>query len=216
MRRGCRILGQVKRLVILLAAILPLLGQGGTGAFVHSLTNLQVERKGDDLTGILTLIDNGKTVEVAKRAIRGWIVTDGTRAVYSSTGGAGGYEGEGQSLWLYAPGLAPRKLTAQKFAISDVKEVAVGHNRALVLVMEDGGLGATHIAVIDPKRGLLLTASKARLLRIDGVSVLVGYQREGDWEKLANGTDIPPFRTQSYDLRQIYDRISTTKSTGKK
>ncbi|WP_031496447.1 hypothetical protein [Bryobacter aggregatus] len=193
------------KVLAMMAAIPLLLFSQGSPAYA----DLHVEHAEGAFTGPLWATDHGKPVKIANRAYRGWILSDGTQIAYTGTDGAGGYENEGQSLWLYGPGGKSRKLTAQRYAISDLKEVMVGRNRALLLLMEDGGLGASHIAVVDTKRGQLLRVSKAKLLRVDGSSIVLGFYQEEDWEKLANGVEVKPTRTRSYDLRKLYGQVQS-------
>jgi hypothetical protein len=160
----------------------------------------------DDVSGQLWVTVGGRNVKVAASAVKFWVLAGKREIVYSGTDGAGGFENEGQSLWSYARAGKSRKLLAEKYVIEDVKEFVTAAKRGLLVSMRDGGLGASHVAVVDPARGEVFSASQARILSADAGTLRLGFYREGDWEKLNSGTSVAPFREQRYDLNQLLSR----------
>ena len=153
-------------------------------------------RKGDQESGTLWVSFGGKEIRIADHAVRVWVIGHGEQLVFSGTDGAGGYENEGQSLWLYEPQMKPRKLLAEYYAIDGIQETVTSTGKkALVVSMRDGGLGASHLAVVDPARGEVFAVSKAKLIRQDGDVLVVGFFKEDDWEPLNEGKKVVPMRT---------------------
>jgi hypothetical protein len=128
---------------------------------------------------------------------------------YARADGAGGYENEGQSLYIWAPGYKDgRKVLAEYFQIQSVEALAARSGRTVLeVVMRDGGLGATHVAFADPDHGELYRADGAEVIRRDAGSVWVGSFRDEDWEVLAQdaGT-VHPVRTERFDLDALLRR----------
>jgi hypothetical protein len=69
--------------------------------------------------------------------------------------------------------------------------------------MRDGGLGASHIAIVDPNRGEVFVEQKARVLHRKGDVLVLGYFHDEEWESLANGINVRPYRTKSLSLSVI-------------
>jgi hypothetical protein len=157
----------------------------------------------DDASGELWVSVGGEKTKVASGAVKFWVIDGGRQIVYSGTDGAGGFENEGQSLWSYVPAGKPRKLLAEKYMIQDVKEFTVGAKKGLIVEMRDGGLGASHVAVVDVARGEVFSASQVRVLRMEGGALRLGFYREGDWEQLNAGKSIVPYRERQYDLNKV-------------
>jgi hypothetical protein len=72
--------------------------------------------------------------------------------------------------------------------------------------MRDGGLGASHVAVVDPHRGEVFAARKARLLYRKNDVIVIGHYRDQDWEAMARGKAISPCRTERYNLIRLLRR----------
>ena len=168
------------------------------------IRSVRVDRA-DSGAGPLFVLFDGKDIKVADEALKAWIIDGGRQLVFSGKDGAGGYEGEGQSLRLYNPRTGKlRKILSEYFAIDEVQEAttSIGKN-ALIILMHDGGLGASHLAVVDPGRGEVFAISKAKLLRKAGDMILVGFFRDEDWEAMIKGKSIEPYRTGRYNLNQL-------------
>src|SRR2546423_11317706 len=99
----------------------------------------------DSAAGPLRATIDRTTVKIADQALAFWIIEGGRRIAYSATDGAGGFEGEGQSLWLYdAARKQRRKILSEYFAIEGVEETVTRRGlKALIVRMRDGGLGAS-------------------------------------------------------------------------
>src|SRR3954462_7076427 len=62
-------------------------------------TKVRIENKA--VFGSLFVTIDGTEKNISDQAQQAWIINDGQHVVYSSGKGAGGFEGEGQSLHLY-------------------------------------------------------------------------------------------------------------------
>jgi hypothetical protein len=74
--------------------------------------------------------------------------------------------------------------------------------------MRDGGLGASHLAIVDPRRGEVFSRSQVKLLRREGDMIVVGRYREDDWERLAHGISVAPASAERYDVDTVMRRAS--------
>jgi len=166
----------------------------------------RIETAQDQETGVLWASINGQRVKIADVAAQFWLLRAGLQLAYSAPDGAGGYENEGQSLWVYSPGSSPRKLLAEKFAIREVRDASTSRKSGLLILMRDGGLGASHLALADPARGEVFRLTQARFLGRDGDRIRVGFQKEDDWEVLLSGQEVPPSHEEAFDLNELLDR----------
>lgn len=159
----------------------------------------------DNAAGPLYISVHGRELRISDRALNAWIVTGGRQVAFSAPDGAGGYENEGQALHLYdLKNGKQRKILSEYFAIQRMTEVKTRNGKTVLLVeMVDGGLGASHFAVVDPKRGEVFVAAKARLQSREGDVVVLGFFRDEDWESLAAGKSVKPYRAQRYDLKSL-------------
>jgi hypothetical protein len=159
----------------------------------------------DKDAGPLYVSAGGREFRVTDKALNAWIFGDGRQVAYSAPDGAGGYENEGNALHLYdLQSRKERKILSEYFAIDRVTEVKTRNGKtALIVEMRDGGLGASHVAVVDPRRGEVFIASKARLQDRTGDLLILGFYRDDDWEILANGKSVQPYKVQRYDLKRL-------------
>jgi hypothetical protein len=199
------------RLVAGLIAIVALAGVGGArgdaaparlGSRVATAVRVQAA---DGRPGPLYATIDGREVRIARAAFAAWRLRGGREIAFSGSDGAGGYENEGQSLRLHdVRAKTTRKVLAARYVIDAVSEATTRTGRrALVVEMRDGGLGATHVAVVDPTRGAVFSLVQARILERRGDILVVGRYHEEDWERMANGTPVTPARTERYDLDRI-------------
>src|SRR5687768_5687558 len=142
-----------------------------------------------DIYGALFVTIAGREKKVTDEAQQAWIINGGRHVVYSSSEGAGGFENEGQSLHLYDVDTGNHKrIMSEYFMVEMVKEVITSNKkRALLVTMEDGGLGASYVAVIDPLRGEVFFRRWARILANKGDTIVLGFYREADWGELDSG-----------------------------
>ena len=124
--------------------------------------------------------EEGEETKVADGVWKEWLLPSGV--LYAGSDGAGGFENEGQSLWhLDLNTGAKRKILAEVFPIENVRQVRSSSGRlAYVLSMRDGGLGAPHVAVADPARGLVWrqTVAEVRAIRNGRLAVAILKPRQ--------------------------------------
>lgn len=159
----------------------------------------------DRTAGPLYVSVGGREIRVTDKALKAWIVGGGRQVAYSAPDGAGGYENEGNGLHLYdVQSGKGRKVLSEYFAIDRITEVQTQSGKTAFLVeMLDGGLGASHFAVVDPKRGEVFVASKTRLKERRGDIVVLDFYRDEDWEALANGKSVEPYKEQRHDIKRL-------------
>jgi len=68
--------------------------------------------------------------------------------------------------------------------------------------MEDGGLGASYVAVVDPWRGEVFFRRWARLLADKGDTIVLGFYKEEDWGELES-SKVRPYKTDRYNLNSL-------------
>jgi hypothetical protein len=173
--------------------------------------------------GELIATVDGTKQKIADSAIDGWIIDRGKSIVYTDRDGAGGFENEGQSLKIYDVRYkTTRKILSESVGIVAVGERKLSNGRSVLFVrMEDGGLGGSYFAVVDPKRGEVFYRRWAELVRIDGDMITLAFYREGDWERInedrpwndsSNKNVIPkrtkvrPVKTERHDLKALLKR----------
>ena len=80
--------------------------------------------------------------------------------------------------------------------------------------MMDGGLGASHLAVVDPNRGEVFSADGARILDHGGGTVVLGSYRDEDWDKLRAKVKVRPLKTERYDIDELLLRPLIVNKSG--
>jgi uncharacterized protein YecT (DUF1311 family) len=168
-------------------------------------TKVRIEMR--DIYGSL-FVTIGKTEKkITDQAQQAWIINRGRHVVYSSSEGAGGYENEGQSLHLYDVATGNQKrIMSHYFMVQTVKETVTSKNkRALLVTMEDGGLGASYIAVVDPWRGEVFFRRWARILANKGDTLILGFYREDDWGEV-EASKVRPYKTERHNLNSLLAR----------
>ena len=159
-----------------------------------------------NIYGELFVTIAGTEKKITDQAQQAWIINNGRHVVYSSSDGAGGYENEGQSLHLYDAGTSKHKrIMSEYFMVETVKEVITSNKkRALLVTMEDGGLGASYVAVVDPWRGEVFFRRWARILATKGDTIVLGFYREADWGE--PGRKVRPYKRERHNLRSLLRR----------
>src|SRR5450432_797074 len=119
-------------------------------------TKLRLKSAGSPLYATI----GGTEKKIADVALQAWMIEGGRQVLYSGRDGAGGYENEGESLHLYDASTGKqRKILSAYFVITRVEELMTSSGKtALLVMMTDGGLGASHLAVVNPKRGEVFSA----------------------------------------------------------
>lgn len=171
-------------------------------------TKVRIVLRDGDIYGALFVTIPESEQKVTEQAQQAWIINDGRHVVYSSMEGAGGYENEGQSLHLYNVKTGNHKrIMSEYFMVQSVKEVITSNKkRALLVTMEDGGLGASYLAVVDPWRGEVFFRRWARILVNNGDTIVLGFYRESDWGDMAEGKKVQPYNRERHNLRTLLRR----------
>lgn len=149
-----------------------------------------------------------------------WIVNKGKEVVYSINEMTRGFEGEGESLFIYDVKTGKtRKIMAEYSFVTGLSEVKLSNGAGAFLIsMGDGGLGGSYFAVVDPKRGQVLHLNFAELLEVKGDKVKLAIYKTDDWEIIneernwdetksqsafAKPTKVKPEKTETLDLNNI-------------
>jgi len=171
-------------------------------------TKVRIAMRDMDIYGALFVTIAGTEEKVTDQAQRAWIINGGRHVVYSSSEGAGGYENEGQSLHLYDLDTRNHKrIMSEYFMVQRVKEVITSNKkRALLVTMEDGGLGASYLAVVDPWRGEVFFRRWVRILANNGDIIILGFYREKDWGDLEEGKRVRPYKRERHNLKTLLQR----------
>lgn len=158
-----------------------------------------------DIYGALFVTIAGTEKKITDQAQQAWIINGGRHVVYSSSEGAGGYENEGQSLHLYDVDTGNHKrIMSEYFMVETVKEVITSNKkRALLVTMEDGGLGASYLAVVDPWRGEVFFRRWVRILANRSDTIVLGFYRERDWGELDEGRKVRPYKRERHNLKSL-------------
>jgi len=169
-------------------------------------TNVRVDMR--DIYGTLFVTVAGTEKKVTDQAQQAWIINEGRQVVFSSSEGAGGFENEGQSLHLYEVSTGKHKrIMSQYYMVETVKEVTTKNKkRALLVSMEDGGLGGSYFAVVDPWRGEVFFRRWARVLENKGDTIVLGFYRENDWGDIDEGKKVRPYKRELHNLNSILRR----------
>ena len=168
-------------------------------------TKVRIAMRDQDIYGALLVTIAGTEKKVTGQAQQAWIINGGRHVVYSSNEGAGGFENEGQSLHLYDVDRGNHtRIMSEYFMVETVKEVITSNKkRALLVTMEDGGLGASYLAVVDPLRGEVFFRRWVRILANKGDTIVLGFYRERDWEKLDAGRKVRPYKRERHNLNSL-------------
>ena len=188
--------------VVLTIPVVALLIVSAVNVSGQRATNVRIEMR--DIYGSLFVTIGGTEKKITDQAQQAWIINRGRHVVYSSSEGAGGYENEGQSLHLYDVDTGNQKrIMSHYFMVQTVKEVVTSRSkRALLVTMEDGGLGASYVAVVDPWRGEVFFRRWARILADKGDTIVLGFYKEADWGELEAGK-VRPYKKERHNLNSL-------------
>lgn len=184
----------------------------------QKITAVEIKSEADSFGGEVFVTIAGKKKKISNLGYLAWIVNDGREVVYSSKYGAGGFENEGQSLHLYeAKTNKTRKIMSEYTMVAGLTEVRLSNGkRAFLVRLQDGGLGGSYFAVVDPQRGQVFHRKFAELISVKGDTIRLAIYKADDFEKLneermnaknttaiAAKTKVKPVRTETYDLKKI-------------
>jgi hypothetical protein len=174
------------------------------------ITAARVDKTENDMHGPVLATIGGKEIRIAEAGVDAWIIQGGRQLVYSGRDGSGGFENEGMSLRIHDARTArSRKILSEYFMVDKVTEVTTSTKKsALLVVLSDGGLGASYFAVVDPNRGEVFFRRWALLLSRKGDLIVLGRYREDDWDKLTSGetAKVTPYRKERYNLNELLRR----------
>lgn len=197
-----------KRIELTIALVVLLIASAAsvTAQNEQRVTKVRIDMR--DIYGALFVTIAGTEKKVTDQAQQAWIINGGRHVVYSSSEGAGGYENEGQSLHLYDVGTGKHKrIMSEYFMVETVKEVITSNKkRALLVTMEDGGLGASYVAVVDPLRGEVFFRRWARILANNGDTITLGFYREADWGEPEGSKKVRPYKRERHNLKTLLRR----------
>ena len=194
----------IAAVTLLIAATVSVVAQDARSSGQRA-TNVRIEMR--DIYGSLFVTIGGTEKKITDQAQQAWIINRGRHVVYSSSDGAGGYENEGQSLHLYDVATGNQKrILSHYFAVQTVKERVTSKNkRALLVTMEDGGLGASYVAVVDPWRGEVFFRRWARILADKGDTIVLGFYKEEDWGE-PDASKVRPYKKERHNLNSLLVR----------
>ena len=96
---------------------------------------------------------------------------------------------------------------SEYFMVETVKEVITSNKkRALLVTMEDGGLGASYLAVVDPWRGEVFFRRWVRIIANQGDTIVLGVYRESDWGDMDEGKKVRPHKRERHNLSSLLRR----------
>lgn len=188
--------------------------------FAQKATSFEIKNvKSLMIGGQLFIKVGGKKRKIAEEAVEAWIINDGKEVVYSGADGSGGFENEGQSLRIYNVKTGKtRKIMSEYTIVMGVTSVKLSNGQnALLVRLEDGGLGASYFAVLDPKRGQVLSKNFAEPTEIKGDKVTLAFYKNEDWDAIIQKRDwkndtkkaipeptaVKPEKTETLDLKDV-------------
>ena len=176
----------------------------------HRITNVRVDREENAMTGSVYATIGGTEKKIAEVGIEVLVIEGGRRMVYSGLDGSGGFENEGQSLYVYDPRTdKKRKVMSEYFIVNKITEVTTSRNKTALLVdLTDGGLGASYQAVVDPNRGEVFFRRWSKVISRRGDIIVLGRYKEDDWDKFMQNENakVRPYRTERYNLNSLLRR----------
>lgn len=170
--------------------------------------------------GKLVVTIGGKKRNISEGIRDAWIVNQGKEVVYSINEMTRGFEGEGESLFIYDVKTGKtRKIMAEYSFVTGLSEFKLSNGATAFLIsMGDGGLGGSYFAVVDPKRGQILHLNFAELLEVKGDKAKLAIYKTDDWEVIneernwdetksqsafAKPTKVKPEKTETLDLNSV-------------
>jgi len=174
------------------------------------ITNGRVAREDNAMTGSVYATIDGQERKIAEVGIEVLVIEGGRRMVYSGLDGSGGWENEGQSLYVYDPRTdKKRKVMSEYFIVNKITEVTTSKKKTALLVdLTDGGLGASYQAVVDPNRGEVFFRRWSKVISRRGDVIVLGRYKEDDWDKFMQDENakVRPYRTERHNLNEVLRR----------
>jgi len=209
----------IKLSIALLILVLSLASTGIAQPRSAIATNIRLEKiEGELIANRLYVTAGGQERKISNEALLAWIIDDGKSVAYSWTDGAGGFENEGQSLRIYDVSTGRiRKILSEYMIIVALTPIRLTTGElALLIKMEDGGLGGSYFAVVDPKRGEVFYRRWAEVTQVAGDRITLAIYGAEDWEKINEArpgqqdpntvistTKVKPIRVERQDLKRV-------------
>ena len=158
--------------------------------------------------GTLFVQADGEDVKVAEDALEFWLMDEGRTVYYNYRHHKSGYEAEGHGLMRYDVESGEKEVVFEDdLLIVEVMEAkSLGGRTALIVEMEDGGLGAPLVAVADPGRGRVFRQNFSTVVEVGDGKITVGsYSIETIADR--DGSGLPsPESTEVFDLDELLER----------
>jgi hypothetical protein len=139
----------------------------------------------------------------------------GGQVAYSALDGAGGYENEGQSVWIVDVASRQRRPVMREYAqVREISELRLPDGRGLLAIrMEDGGAGMSHVAFVDPLRGQVARMPRSLIAKVEGDSIeLHAWDGEAPWtdprgrDSVTGLLKVPPARVTRHSMGELIAR----------
>ena len=170
------------------------------------ITAARVARAEDQMTGPVYVTVGGKETKIANAGVDSWIIQGGRQVVYSGRDGSGGFENEGQSLYIYNARTARlRKIMSEYVFVDTVTEVTTSTGKtALLIKMSDVDWrfllrGCRSIARVRFSTGSGPCCFRAK--RRDRAGPLPGRRLGQD--DVRTERKVTPYRRERYNLNSI-------------
>lgn len=149
--------------------------------------------------GVLVVTVNGDARTVVPRdAVKAWVMKDAKAVIFSLRERKRGYEGEGEALFRYEVGNKKQaQLLSEEYMVDKVYELTTPGGKTLLCVtMSDGGLGANHVALVNPDKGTVFARKMSRFAKVDPARIVITeYADSARW---VDGTGQPKGRPTRY------------------
>lgn len=210
---------------LFLSAGLIILSVFSVSAFAQKATSFEIKADGSQYDGgELFITVGGAPRKIYDGAVEAWLISDGREVVFTGTDGAGGYENEGQSLRIYdvATGKT-RKIMSHYYYVTGLSAFKLKNGQTALLVrLEDGGLGGSYFAVVDPRRGEVFFRRWAEITQLKNDTITLAFYEEEDWETINQSRNesfyenknvfpgerakVKPRKLETHDLKKILQR----------
>ena len=136
--------------------------------------------------GNLKILVKGKEVNLNENVGLAKIINGGKDIIYDGgiNSGSGGYENEGETLWIYnVKHKNKRKVLSAYYMIDALFEAKLSNGKSAIVVrMSDGGAGNSYISVVDPNRGEVFFRKLAEVIEIKGDNITLGIFESESWD----------------------------------
>ena len=127
---------------------------------------------------------NGQQKALAHKAWKTWRIEGGKAVLWAGSDGAGGIEGEGQSLWRYDVATGKRtKLLSAYDMIDEVTEIrSLSGRPALLVRTSSDAAGIENLILVHPTRGSVWAEGGAAVRSLKNGKLTVAVYKFENWE----------------------------------